>query len=239
MSSLTKRSVRSTTTIPGKEFSWEMVNARLVEHPAFQERARNHLQVREQQAGKTSELDQEYDDQERQQREARYNQVQSHAFALRENRAPAQLLHHLATAYFGDYIDVEGDTPRDRLLNLLEGDGQLVDAAIAAFRLTTIRSDLPDESEIVRLASGSEVHYLSCPFMAGLEELDPAELEEGQIRLALTIPFQQVASGGEDRVVLINRVAATRPGCGYPRPDGSAKLDSEDYGSPGTVRTCR
>ena len=193
----------------GEGFSWEMVNARLVEHPAFQERARNHLQVREQQAGKTSELDQEYDDQERQQREARYNQVQSHAFALRENRAPAQLLHHLATAYFGDYIDVEGDTPRDRLLNLLEGDGQLVDAVIAAFRLTTIRSDLPDESEIVRLASGSEVHYLSCPFMAGLEELDPAELEEGQIRLALTIHFNRLRPVG--KIEWYSSIVSRRP----------------------------
>ena len=193
----------------GEGFSWEMVNARLVEHPPFQERARNHLQVREQQAGKTSELDQEYDDQERQQREARYNQVQSHAFALRENRAPAQLLHHLATTYFGDYIDVEGDTPRDRLLNLLEGDGQLVDAVIAAFRLTTIRSDLPDESEIVRLASGSEVHYLSCPFMAGLEELDPAELEEGQIRLALTIHFNRLRPVG--KIEWYSSIVSQRP----------------------------
>lgn len=180
-----------------ERLSWETVDGRLVEHPALRERARNHLQVREQQADKISELDQEYDAQERQRREARYNEVKSHASALRENRAPAPLLHYLATAYFGDYIDVEGDTPRDRLLNLLEGDGQLVDTVIAAFRLTTIRSDLPDESEIVQLAAASEVHYLSCPFMAGLEELDPAELEEGQIRLALTIHFNRLRPLGK------------------------------------------
>ena len=181
----------------GDGFSWEMVNEQLVEHPALRERARNHLQVREQRANKISELDQEYDAQKRQRREAQYNEVKSHASKLRDNRAPASLLHHLATAYFGDYIDVEGDTPRDRLLNLLEGDVQLVDTVIAAFRLTTIRSDLPDESEIVQLAAASKVHYLSCPFMAGLEELDPTELEERQMRLALTIHFERLRPLGK------------------------------------------
>ncbi len=178
-------------------FSREMVNARLVEHPAFQERVGKHLQVREQKAGKTSELDQANDDQERQQREARYKQVMSHLSALRENRAPAHLLHYLAAAYFGDYIDVEGDTPRDRLLNLLEGDGKLVDTIIAAFRSTIVRSDLPDESEIMRLSAESNVHDLSQPFMAGLEELDPAKLDEAQMRLALTIHFNRLREVGE------------------------------------------
>lgn len=182
---------------PGEGFSWDMINERLVEHPAFQERARKLLQVREQQATKANELDQEYDTQERQQREARYNRVKSHSSALRENRAPAQLLHHLAAAYFGDYIDVEGDTPRDRLLNLLEGDGQLVDTVIAAFRLTTVRGDLPDEPEIMQLATENKMHYLSHPFMAGLEELGPAELDETQMRLALTIHFTRLRQIGE------------------------------------------
>ena len=181
----------------GEGFAWESIHKRLIGHPALKERARGYLQVREQQAAKTNELDRERDAAERRQREARHNQVKSHASALRENRAPAQLLHYLASVYLGDYIDAEGDTPRDRLLNLLEGDGQLVDTVIAAFRSTIVRSDLPDELEIMRLAAESKVHYLSHPFMAGLEELDPPELDEAQIRLALTIHFKRLREVGK------------------------------------------
>ena len=181
----------------GEGFSWERINDRLVEHLALRERARDHLQVQEQRVATTGELDREYDAGERQRREAWHNHIASQVSSLRENRAPPAFLHHLATAYFGDYIDAEGDTPRSRLLNLLESDGELVDTVIAAFRSTTVRSDLPEESEIVRLASGSEVHYLSYPFMAGLEELDPAELDERQIRLALTIHFNSLRPVGK------------------------------------------
>ena len=145
----------------------------------------------------TVEPGREYDAGEWQRREAWHNHVASQAPFLRENRAPPALLHHLAAVYFGDYIDAEGDTPGSRLLNLLEDDGELVDTVIAAFRSTTVRSDLPEESEIIRLASKSEVHYLSCPFMAGLEELDPAELDERQIRLALTIHFNRLRPVGK------------------------------------------
>ena len=161
------------------------------------ERARDHLQVREQHAATTGEPTPEYDARERQRREAWHNHVASHARSLRENRAPPALLHHLAAAYFGDYIDTAGDTSRSRLLDLLNGDGQLVDTVIAAFRSTTVRSDLPDESEVVRPRAASEAHYLNYPFMAGLEELDPAEVDERQIRLALTIHFNRLRPVGK------------------------------------------
>ena len=161
------------------------------------EQAGDHLQVREQRAATTGELDPEHDARERQRREAWHNHVASQAPSLRENRAPPALLHHLAIAYFGDYIDAEGDTPRGRLLDMLEGEGELVDTVIAAFRSTTVRSDLPEEPEIARLAAGGKVHYLSCPFMAGLEELDAAELDERQTRLALTIHFNRLRPWGK------------------------------------------
>ena len=208
----------------GEGFSWESINRRLIEHPALRERARGYLQVREQRAAKTNELDREHDAQEKRKREARHHEVKSHVPALRENCAPAEMLHFLATAYFGDYIDVEGDTPRDRLLNLLEGDGQLVDTVIAAFRSTIVRSDLPDESEIMRLSAESKVHYLSQPFMAGLEELDPAELNEAQMRLALTIHFNRLREVGKMEWLRINRDAPTRPRRRHPRPGSSAGL---------------
>ena len=178
-------------------FSWMTIAERLIDYPALRKTAGDNWRDRAERAKSTNEIDAEYDARERQQRAAWHDDVASHASVLRENRCPPVLLHHLATAYFGEHIDVVGDTPRDRLLELLEGDDELVDTVIAAFRSTTLRTDLPDESEVARLASRSEIHYLSYPFMAGLEEIDPAEIDDTQIRLALTIHFNSLHPVGE------------------------------------------
>ncbi len=178
-------------------FSWRAIDERLVNHPTLRERLQNRRQAREEQADKVNELDRENDAKEEEQRTAWHDYVASHASVLRENRCPPALLHHLAASYFGEHIDAEGDTPRDRLFDLLEGDEELVETVIAAFGSTTVRSDLPDESEVVRLATESKVHYLSYPFMAGLEELDPAEVDETQTRLALTIHFNSLGGMGK------------------------------------------
>ena len=178
-------------------FSWMTIDERLIDYPALRKTAREYWRDRAERAKRTNELDEEYDTREQQQRAAWHNRVASHASDLRENRCPPFLLHHLADAYHGEHIDAEGDTPRDRLRNLLEDDEELVDTVIEAFRSTRVRSDLPDEPEVARLAVESRVHYLSHPFMAGLEEIDPTEIDEAQTRLALAIRFTSLRPVGE------------------------------------------
>ena len=72
-----------------------------------------------------------------------HDHVKLHEDELRGNMAKPQLLHELARVYFGGVLNVQGNSPRDRLDALLAGDQSLVDAVLSGFRKTIDRDDLP------------------------------------------------------------------------------------------------
>lgn len=126
--------------------------------------------------------------------------VTSQQAALREGRGDPALLEQLALARFGEYVDVEGDTPEARLRCLLgddelPGDDDPVRVALDAFRGAVGRPDVPDPSEIVRLYSEQRRHRLAFPFLAGMEVLAPAaraervERDETRIRQAFAFHY--------------------------------------------------
>ena len=119
--------------------------------------------------------------------------VKDHESALRENRAASALLHRLASTYLGQFVDVQGADGRTRLRDLLGDDG-LVDMVIEAFRASTTRADLPDMTEIFRLADEQKHHFLMLPFLVGLDEIPSlrsgkAPLDEQGMRRALAFRF--------------------------------------------------
>ena len=124
-----------------------------------------------------------------------WNRVKSSEVSLRDNRCPLALLHRLAQVYFNEFVDVEGDTPSDRLRDLLGSDDGLIDTIIESFRSSIRRTDVPTAAEILRLGSQGQVHQLAYPILAGLEEtggVGKAEdifLDEREMRLALAIRY--------------------------------------------------
>ena len=114
---------------------------------------------------------------------------------LRENRASPNLLRELAIVYLGGYSNVRGNTPRERLGNLLRDDDCLVEDVLAGFRGTIERDDLPSYRQVLRLDVRNRMYHLAYPIMAGLEYLsDPGQLdkilaEERIARLALAIHY--------------------------------------------------
>ena len=141
----------------------------------------------------------------RRQREWR-DRVKSNEVSLRANRCPPALLHHLAQAYFNTFVDVQGDTPRDRLRDLLGRDDGLIDAVIESFRASIRRADVPTGAEILRLRSQGQVHQLAFPILAGLEEAGrdgtagDIFLDEREMRLALTIHYATPAPDSASRL---------------------------------------
>ena len=148
----------------------------------------------EDEAQKSRLRSQHYNDRARLRREW-HNSLLPHLPSLRENHGQRELLHRLAQAYFGDFADVEGDSPVDRLRDLVGDDEQAVQAAFDGLRQSLCRSDLPSEDEILALSAENRFFFLSLPFMAGLEEAirsvpnDGAGVTEKQMRLGLTIYF--------------------------------------------------
>ena len=124
-----------------------------------------------------------------------WNRVKSNEAALRDNRCHPALLHRLAEVYFDEFVDVQGNTPSERLENLLGGDHDLVGAIIESFRSSIRRTDIPTDAEILRLGSRGQIHLLAFPIMAGLEEVDgngtarDIFLDEREMRLALAVRY--------------------------------------------------
>ena len=123
--------------------------------------------------------------------------VETHKPALQENRATPADLHQLASAYLGRCGNLQGETGRDRLGDLL-GSDDLVDTVVEAFRTTPTRTDLPDEVRIFRLAEERKQHLLMLPFLVGLDECRHQDLRVGEppldelgMRRALAFRFQE------------------------------------------------
>ena len=101
----------------------------------------------------------------RRQREWR-DRVKSYESSLRDNRCPPKLLRRLAQVYFNEFVDVHGDTPLDRLRDLLNSDHGVIDAVLKGFRGSIRRSDIPTHAEILRLRSEGRIHQLAFPILA-------------------------------------------------------------------------
>ena len=142
--------------------------------------------------------------------------VRRNSRSLRENRAEPSLLHRLAEAYFEEFGDVIGDTPRSRLRSLLGNDRKLIEAVLDGFRGTIRRDDLPTDDEVIRLGTRHRVHLLALPFMAGLGEVFrrapgvDLPLDDARMRLAIAIHFNS-------RIPPRSRGAAGEPQDWFPR----------------------
>lgn len=123
------------------------------------------------------------------------NAVRDHQSELIENRAPRQLLHNLARAYFGGYRGMSEYTPHDRLHILLGSDEGLVETVLSGFRATVSRADLPTVEKVISLSTQEQTHFLSLPFLAGFNEWHEAKAErafvpnENQNRLATALYY--------------------------------------------------
>jgi hypothetical protein len=94
-----------------------------------------------------------------------------HFAELRTGAVAPQNLHNLAMVYFDLYSDIEGETPWDRLMDLLDGDSELVQAALEGLRAVPLRPDLPTVDEIVELEAKGRMHFIRLPCLAAAEEI--------------------------------------------------------------------
>ncbi len=178
----------------------EIVKERLTHHPslenAFENALRKHLPECEERNNNENTPKEKFKRRANQRHQKFRDQVKAHVTELRENQCIPALLDQLAGAYFGEFRDVEGDNPRDRLHNLLGGDTDLIETVLAALRDSVNRSDVPTAAEIIRLHSDKQRYFLELPFLAGMEELSEPEkelqLNERQMRQAIAFYYTSV-----------------------------------------------
>ena len=178
----------------------EIVEERLTRNPSLKKAFRERLSEHEESKNREIELKKKSEKKKTKEQQEFCNYVKENLNVLSENQSPSELLNYLATAYFGEPIDihVEGDNPKTRLHSLLGGDAGLIDTVLTALRDSINRSDVPTVTEIIRLRAGNQKHVrqryvLQFPFLAGLEECWEPEkeppLNEMQIRQAIAFYY--------------------------------------------------
>ena len=111
---------------------------------------------------------------------------------IREGQAAPHLYYQLGMAYFGFYVNFQGDSPKERLCSYFNDD-QLVDNLLIGLRNTVQRSDIPEYTDVLNLAVNDRVHRLSFALAAGIDEMtrnDPAiicTLDTETLKTALAI----------------------------------------------------
>ena len=119
--------------------------------------------------------------------------LRSHEKALRKNQCPPRLLHSLAKVYFGEGVKFPSDKFVNHLHGLLGSNEDLVETVLKAFRESLIRSDVPDEAEIIRMRENNKVHPLALPFLAGMEEVFRNNAESNKITIGEKQLHQAIA----------------------------------------------
>ena len=139
------------------------------------------------------EKDREYIEERKQREQQKLDAVRSNEAALRENRAAPALLYRMAREYFGGLFNTD-DGP-NAIEKWLQGDRELIAAALQGLRGVIDREDVPDIDEILGLREKGRMHYLGEPFLAGLEEIertapeDPSRWSDSRIRKAITFYY--------------------------------------------------
>lgn len=103
-------------------------------------------------------------------RTARARFFREHLAELSRGTGHPQIFHEVANAYKGRYYNVRGDTPVERLEELVDHDSQLVLAALSGLKQAPFRPDLPDVEEIVSLDLNGEHHYIRLPCLVAAQE---------------------------------------------------------------------
>ena len=186
--------------------SRDTVRDRLVDNPMLMRAFNHRLTSFRDIISRQKDLRLQDDENKRQFKQHWCDRVSAHKTALRKNRCPPALLHDLAAAYLGYFVNVEGETPLVRLGNLLDNNQNLIRAVLEGLRGSIERSDLPSEDEVLHLDTQNQQHLLTWPFMAGLEEATRTRskrkfsLAEKQMRLAFTIHFTVLVPYGSSQI---------------------------------------
>ena len=120
--------------------------------------------------------------------------------------------------YLGHFYDLSGDDGPEIIAKLFRGDRALIDATLLGLQGVIDREDVPDINEILSLRGRDHIHYLSLPFLAGLQELertapaeDPSRWSDDRIRRAIAFYYCYCTSHADYRPEWYRRLLAARP----------------------------
>ncbi len=157
---------------------------------------------------------------DRKERDEWIRYIKSHQASLEDGTAHPRPLHVLADVYYGRFIDLEGDTPVERLRHFLGHDEGLVKSVLRGMCRSLDRKDLPTVDEINRIDIQNKTHFLGRPVLAGLAEKymhspdDILQLDDSLMERAIAFYLTEVSGNDipwyrvllEKRPELVSRI---------------------------------
>lgn len=146
--------------------------------------------------------------------ERRHRELAPYADAIRSGTAPAGLMHQMALAYRGRFLDIYGDTPEARLQDYLGGGANEVANALTGFEAVLAREDLPTVHDILVSGLAQKEHYIRPACLIGAE-LACARSPDAPIQWSDALAGQLVAfwltDGTGETPTWYDRLARERP----------------------------
>jgi hypothetical protein len=134
--------------------------------------------------------------------------------SLLDGSAPAGLFHQIAVAHEHGFSDLRGDTPLQRVRNLLVSNEPQAQAVIDALPLVLARSDLPTVDEAIALEAKSKQYYIQPAALLAARlafERDPSVAMQWQEDLARRLVAYYLTDGSGDMPGWYRELAQQRP----------------------------
>jgi hypothetical protein len=119
---------------------------------------------------KTKERNKKWKDKELAELQQRLSYFETHKDEIAGGMGTPSALHHIASAYFDHYSNVDGKTGAERLNKFFNNNEELVRSAIRGILKTLDRKDLPSIDEIFELSADGQFHYIRLPFLTAMEK---------------------------------------------------------------------
>ncbi|MBI4292346.1 MAG: hypothetical protein HY661_12790 [Betaproteobacteria bacterium] len=137
-----------------------------------------------------------------------------HLASIAGGTAPPGLMHQIALAYDRRYSDIRGETPEERVQDLLGGTIEEAKSAIGGLEATPARMDLPDVDDILKTDLGGRSHFIrpACLLGASLVfERDPKLILSWPDDLVRKLAAFWLTDGVGDQPEWFSALAETRP----------------------------
>ncbi len=155
-------------SIPGTRLTRESVKEKIKKHKSIHLEFQNELKLLEAISHQENKFNLDDRKELEQERREWWSQVKQYQSALLNNECPPKILYTLSKVYFGDYLNIAGQCPEERLRDFLNNDDDLIKAIMIGLKKSRFRKDLPDEEKIYEIAKQNQVHYLSLPYLIAL-----------------------------------------------------------------------
>lgn len=144
----------------------------------------------------------------------RKQSLEPHLPSLLDGSAPAGLFHQIAVAHEHGFSDLRGDTPLQRVRNLLVSDEATAQATIDALPLILARNDLPTMDEAIAVEAKSKQYFVQPAALLAARlafERDPSVALQWQEDLAQRLVAYYLTDGTGDMPDWYRELAQRRP----------------------------